>query len=107
MAEKWLSALSSKASQHAGGPQMLLLTLLVVFAIAGTCGLILLSIFDTLRHPRLHDGFLLLFMYVFVIQSLTELLMVDCRSVPDTLSQPYSYAPNISASAFTSGNIES
>lgn len=62
MAEKWLSALSSKAIQDVGDPQMLLLTLLVVFAIMGTCGLILLSIFDTLRHPHLHDGFLLLFM---------------------------------------------
>ena len=35
----------------------------VIFGIAGTAGLILLSIFDTLRYPHLHDGFLLLFMY--------------------------------------------
>jgi hypothetical protein len=32
------------------------------FAVAGAAGLILLSIFDTLRHPRLHRGFLILFM---------------------------------------------
>jgi hypothetical protein len=34
----------------------------IFFAIAGAAGLILLSIFDTLRHPKLHDGFLALFM---------------------------------------------
>jgi hypothetical protein len=32
------------------------------FAVAGAAGLILLSIFDTLRHPKLHDGFLALFL---------------------------------------------
>ena len=42
----------------------------VVFAVAGTCGLILLSIFDTLRHPRLHDGFLLLFVAGYVISAI-------------------------------------
>ena len=42
----------------------------VVFATAGTCGLILLSIFDTLHHPKLHDGFLLLFMGGYVISAI-------------------------------------
>ena len=42
----------------------------VFFAVAGTCGLILLSIFDTLHHPRLHDGFLLLFMAGYVISAI-------------------------------------
>ncbi|KAA6416046.1 MAG: FK506 suppressor Sfk1 [Lasallia pustulata] len=51
VAEKWLSALS------------------IVFAIAGTCGLILLSIFDTLRHPHLHDGFLLLFIAGYLLSA--------------------------------------
>jgi hypothetical protein len=39
----------------------------MVFAVLGTAGLILLSIFDTLRHPTLHDIFLLLFIagYIF------------------------------------------
>jgi len=34
----------------------------MVGAAIGTAGLILLSVFDTLRHPRLHDTFLLVFM---------------------------------------------
>lgn len=34
----------------------------IFFAIAGAAGLILLSIFDTVQYPRLHDGFLLLFL---------------------------------------------
>lgn len=39
----------------------------MAFAVLGTAGLILLSIFDTLRHPNLHDIFLLLFIagYIF------------------------------------------
>jgi hypothetical protein len=36
------------------------------FAVAGALGLILLSIFDTLHHPHLHDGFLVMFMSVSV-----------------------------------------
>jgi len=42
----------------------------VIFAVAGTCGLILLSIFDTLHHHRLHDGFLLLFIAGYVISAI-------------------------------------
>lgn len=34
----------------------------IFFAVAGALGLILLSIFDTLHHPHLHDGFLIMFM---------------------------------------------
>jgi hypothetical protein len=34
----------------------------IVAALAGTLGLILLSIFDTVRHHHLHDAFLCLFM---------------------------------------------
>lgn len=41
--------------------------LTIFFAIIGTVGLILLSIYDTARHPKLHDIFLLFFIagYVF------------------------------------------
>lgn len=47
-----------------------LLIISVIFAIAGTVGLILLSIFDTLRHPHLHEGFLLLFMAGYVLSAI-------------------------------------
>jgi hypothetical protein len=42
----------------------------ILFAIAGAAGLILLSIFDTLRHPKLHDGFLLLFIAGYIIAAI-------------------------------------
>jgi len=47
----------------------LIQTLAVIFAIAGTCGLILLSIYDTLHHPRAHDGYLLLFIAGYVLSA--------------------------------------
>lgn len=34
----------------------------IIAAIVGAAGIILLSIFDTLRHPHLHDDFLAVFM---------------------------------------------
>eukprot|EP00914_Ancora_sagittata_P023203 GHVO01045950.1.p1 GENE.GHVO01045950.1~~GHVO01045950.1.p1 ORF type:complete len:128 (+),score=6.66 GHVO01045950.1:347-730(+) len=36
-------------------------TLAIIGSFIGGAGLILLSVFDTKRHPRLHDGFLLVF----------------------------------------------
>ncbi|KAK3398944.1 Frag1/DRAM/Sfk1 family-domain-containing protein [Sordaria brevicollis] len=42
----------------------------IVFAIIGTCGLILLSIFDTARHSKLHNIFLLLFIAGYVISAI-------------------------------------
>ncbi|KAH8908461.1 hypothetical protein BR93DRAFT_925584 [Coniochaeta sp. PMI_546] len=43
--------------------------LTIFFAVIGTAGLILLSIFDTLRHPKLHDIFLLLFIAGYVLSA--------------------------------------
>lgn len=40
------------------------------FALVGTAGLILLSIFDTFHHPKVHDGCLLLFMGGYVISAI-------------------------------------
>ncbi|OIW30246.1 hypothetical protein CONLIGDRAFT_360191 [Coniochaeta ligniaria NRRL 30616] len=44
--------------------------LTILFAVVGTAGLILLSIFDTLRHPKLHDIFLLLFIAGYVLSAI-------------------------------------
>jgi hypothetical protein len=41
--------------------ELVLMGFSILFAIVGTCGLILLSIFDTWRHNKLHNIFLLLF----------------------------------------------
>lgn len=52
---------------NASTTEKVLSGLTIFFAIIGTAGLILLSIFDTARHPKLHDVFLLFFIagYVF------------------------------------------
>ena len=36
----------------------------IIFAIIGACGLILLTIFDTVDYPNAHDVLLVVFMYV-------------------------------------------
>jgi len=41
-----------------------------IFAVAGAVGLILLTIFDDYNHPRLHDGFLLLFIGGYIISAI-------------------------------------
>jgi hypothetical protein len=41
----------------------------IVFALLGTAGLILLSIFDTVRHPKLHRVFLLLFVLGYLLSA--------------------------------------
>ncbi|KAI1106139.1 Frag1/DRAM/Sfk1 family-domain-containing protein [Jackrogersella minutella] len=44
--------------------------LTIVFAIIGTIGLTFLSGFDTLRHPKLHDIFLLLFIAGYLLSAI-------------------------------------
>lgn len=61
IAERWLRHTGRLARNTSFG-QKLLSTLSIVFAIIGAAGLILLSIFDTYRHPRVHDAMLVVFM---------------------------------------------
>lgn len=68
-AERWLRH-TGRLAKNMGTAEKVLSGLSIVFAIAGTCGLILLSIFDTVSHPRLHDGFLLLFIAGYVISAI-------------------------------------
>jgi len=61
MSERWLRhkhALAPNTSWWQKG----LSVLSIIAAIAGAAGLILLSCFDTYRHPLLHDKFLILFL---------------------------------------------
>ncbi|KAL6716343.1 hypothetical protein ACLMJK_005909 [Lecanora helva] len=67
--ERWLRH-TGRLAKNLGVAEKVLSGLSIVFAIAGTCGLILLSIFDTLHHPHLHDGFLLLFIAGYVISAI-------------------------------------
>ncbi|KAF7555521.1 hypothetical protein G7046_g6539 [Stylonectria norvegica] len=59
-AERWLRH-RGRLAPNGSTLEKTLVGLSIVFAIVGTAGLILLSIFDTAHHKRLHDIFLLLF----------------------------------------------
>ena len=61
---------TGRLAKNLGTTEKVLSGLAIAFGIAGAAGLILLSIFDTLRHPRLHDGFLLLFIAGYVISAI-------------------------------------
>jgi hypothetical protein len=64
-------------------------------AALGTAGLILLSIFDTLRHPTLHDIFLLLFMAGYIFSAIfvcVEYQRLGVRTSSTLPSQPQSTA---------------
>lgn len=67
--ERWLRH-TGRLAKNLGVAEKVLSGLSIIFAIAGTCGLILLSIFDTLHYPHLHDGFLLLFIAGYVISAI-------------------------------------
>jgi Frag1/DRAM/Sfk1 family len=67
----------------------------MAFAVIGTAGLILLSIFDTLRHPTLHDIFLLLFMVGYIFSAVficVEYQRLGIRTSSALPSQPQSTA---------------
>ncbi|GJN74620.1 tyrosine kinase protein [Purpureocillium lilacinum] len=68
VAERWLRHRGRLVRNSSIGERTLV-ALTIVFAIIGTCGLILLSIFDTWRHPRLHDIFLLLFIAGYLLSA--------------------------------------
>ena len=61
LSERWLRH-SNQLASNKGRLDKTCAILSIFFAIAGAAGLILLAIFDTLRHPKMHDGFLALFM---------------------------------------------
>jgi len=68
MAERWLRH-KGRLVPNTSTAQKVLSILAIVCAVAGSAGLILLSIFDTYHHPRLHDGFLLLFIGGFILSA--------------------------------------
>ena len=61
VAERWLRH-TGRLTRNQSRGEKVLMGLSIFFALVGTAGLILLSIFDTYRHPTLHDIFLLFFM---------------------------------------------
>jgi Frag1/DRAM/Sfk1 family protein len=66
--ERWLRH-RGRLAKNTTLTEKILSGLSMVFAVIGTVGLILLSIFDTLRYPRLHDTFLLFFIVGYVVSA--------------------------------------
>jgi len=69
LSERWLRH-NGRLVANTSLFQKVLSWLSMFFAGVGTVGLICLSIFDTLRHPTLHDLFLLLFIVGYVISAI-------------------------------------
>ncbi|KAJ4344741.1 uncharacterized protein N0V89_012485 [Didymosphaeria variabile] len=67
--ERWLRH-TGKLAPNTSIWQKLYSIISIIASIAGAAGLILLSIFDTLRHPHLHDGFLVLFLAGYIISAI-------------------------------------
>lgn len=68
-AERYLRH-TGRLAKNTSVAQKILSFLSIGFAVAGSAGLILLSIFDTYRHPNLHNGFLLLFIAGYLISAI-------------------------------------
>jgi len=99
-----LSSLSERWLRHRGRlaanltvTEKVLSGLSLAFAILGTAGLILLSIFDILHHPTLHDIFLLLFIVGYVVSAIFicwEYQRLGIRTFPYPLPPNPNYNPN-------------
>lgn len=66
--ERWLRH-RGRLARNSSTTEKVLSGLSMIFAMIGTIGLICLTIFDTLRHPRLHDVFLLFFIVGYVVSA--------------------------------------
>ncbi|ERT03147.1 fk506 suppressor [Sporothrix schenckii 1099-18] len=69
LADRWLRH-AGRLTPNGSTGQKVLGVLTIVFALLGTAGLILLSVFDVAHHKRLHDGFLLLFLGGYVLSAI-------------------------------------
>ena len=69
LSERWLRH-RGRLARNTTTMEKVLSGLSLVFALIGTAGLILLSIFDTLHHKNLHDIFLLLFIVGYVVSAI-------------------------------------
>lgn len=68
VADRWLRH-KGRLVPNASTGEKVLAVLTIFFAVVGTAGLILLSIFDTARYHRLHDVFLLLFIAGYLLSA--------------------------------------
>jgi hypothetical protein len=68
LSERWLRH-RGRLARNTTSLEKMLSGLGILFAVFGSAGLILLSIFDTYRHPTAHNCFLLLFIVGYVISA--------------------------------------
>jgi hypothetical protein len=68
-ADRWLRH-KGRLVPNASTTEKVLSGLTIFFAVIGTVGLILLSVFDTARTPRLHNVFLLFFIAGYVLSAI-------------------------------------
>lgn len=69
ISERWLRH-RGRLARNRTVTEKVLTSLSLVCALVGTVGLICLTIFDTLRHPHLHDVFLILFMAGYLLSAI-------------------------------------
>lgn len=69
VAERWLRH-TGRLAPNTSKWQKFLSVMAIIASIAGAAGLILLSCFDTYRHPTLHDKFLILFLVGYVVSAI-------------------------------------
>lgn len=69
VAERWLRH-SGRLTSNTSYTQKVLSGFAIAFALIGGAGLILLTIFDTLRYPHYHDGFLVVFIGGYIISAI-------------------------------------
>jgi hypothetical protein len=69
LAERWLRH-TGDLLENTSWWQKALSIIAIIASIAGAAGIILLSCFDTYRHPKLHDKFLILFLAGYVISAI-------------------------------------
>lgn len=69
VSERWLRH-TGKLARNNHTSQKILSVCSIIAALAGTAGLILLSIFDTYNYPLRHNGFLLLFLAGYIISAI-------------------------------------
>ena len=120
VSERWLRH-TGKLAHNTSWTQKILSICAIIAAIAGAVGLVLLTIFDVLRHKHLHDTFLVLFMYALhfpylILSPFVSLWRnITCgfhanrtsQTAPDTSSTRSSAAPNTNAWASTTENSAS
>lgn len=68
LSERWLRH-RGRLAANTSRTEKVLAALSIVFALIGTAGLILLSIFDTNHHHRVHDVMLLLFIVGYIVSA--------------------------------------